>query len=66
MKKLIIPALFTRNVANSPLIKAGTLGVAGYAAGLALSAVLDLPSSPMIVWMLAASGIIFSLFPNRS
>ena len=63
---LIIPALFTRSVANRPLLKAGTIGITGYATGLALSALLDLPSSPLIVWMLAASGVIFSLFQKKS
>jgi zinc/manganese transport system permease protein len=37
------------------------LGVIGYALGLAMSAVLDLPSGAVIVWTLAACGLAFAL-----
>ena len=33
------------------------LGAAGYATGLVLSTALDLPSGPVIVWMLVALGL---------
>jgi zinc/manganese transport system permease protein len=39
------------------------VGVAGYALGLALSAVFDLPSGAVIVWTLAATALLFALSP---
>ena len=63
---LIIPALFTRNLAVLPLIWAGAIGVAGYAGGLLLSALLDLPASPLIVWMLTICGFLFAFFGKKS
>ncbi len=55
---LIIPALATRAAAASRrrLGWAYGIGAAGYALGLALSALLDLPSGAVIVWTLAACG----------
>jgi len=56
---LIIPALATR-VHRGPkrtLIGYG-LGTAGYALGLALSALFDLPSGAVIVWTLAVCAIL--------
>jgi zinc/manganese transport system permease protein len=35
------------------------LGAAGYAAGLVLSTALDLPSGPVIVWMLVVLGLVW-------
>ena len=59
---LIIPALATRKLAGRQRLVAGyAIGAAGYALGLALSAVLDLPSGAVIVWTLAACGLLFSL-----
>ena len=58
---LIIPALATRKLAGKQRLVAGyAVGAAGYALGLALSAVLDLPSGAVIVWTLAACGLLFS------
>ena len=56
---LIIPALATRlhNGARRYLIAYG-LGVAGYALGLTLSALFDLPSGAVIVCTLAVCGLI--------
>jgi zinc/manganese transport system permease protein len=55
---LIIPALATRAVSGRQRIVAGyVLGAVGYALGLALSAVLDLPSGAVIVWTLAACAL---------
>ncbi len=55
---LIIPALATRKLSGfSRYRKAYLVGVTGYAAGLSLSAVLDLPSGAVIVWTLAACGL---------
>jgi zinc/manganese transport system permease protein len=52
---LIIPALGTRALqGRKRLWVAGGIGALGYALGLALSAVWDLPSGAVIVWTLAA------------
>ena len=59
---LIIPALATRKLIGKKRFVTGyALGAAGYALGLALSALLDLPSGAVIVWTLAACGLLFSL-----
>ena len=49
---LIVPPLATRRMVRYRLPAAWSLGVAGYAAGLLLSTVLDLPTGPAIVWSL--------------
>ena len=41
------------------------IGVLGYVAGLVLSAVLDLPSGAMIVWTLAAVGLLAQALRSR-
>lgn len=52
---LIVPALATLRLAGRRrLVAAYLLGALGLAAGLALSALFDLPSGPTIVWALAA------------
>ncbi len=59
---LIIPALATRTMRGPrALIFAYTVGIVGYAGGLVLSALLDLPSGAVIVWMLAFIGILTSM-----
>lgn len=57
---LIIPALSTVRITHkkSRLQVAYGLATVGYALGLAGSALLDLPTGPLIVWMLAACGAI--------
>ncbi|MEY2688175.1 MAG: hypothetical protein RL375_2373 [Pseudomonadota bacterium] len=51
---LIIPALATRRLTGRRrLLVAYGVGAAGYALGLLLSALLDLPSGAVIVWTLA-------------
>ncbi len=56
---LIIPALATRRDSGLTRYRNAYLtGVMGYGAGLAISAVLDLPSGAVIVWTLAACGLI--------
>lgn len=50
---LIVPALATLG-ARHRLVLGAAIGAIGYAAGLALSALLDLPSGPTIVCTLAA------------
>jgi len=57
---LIIPALATYK-SSQPLIAAWSIGLIGYIAGLALSALMDLPSGAMIAWCLALTAIIYRL-----
>ncbi len=60
---LIIPALATRaQRGRRRLGIAYGLGALGYALGLALSALFDLPSGAVIVWTLAACTVIGTLF----
>lgn len=55
---LIIPALATRRLTGRARLVAGyALGAVGYALGLALSALLDLPSGAVIVWTLALAAM---------
>lgn len=61
---LIVPALATAEMSGkSRLVVAYLIGAFGYALGLVLSALLDLPSGAMIVWTLAACGLLAKLFP---
>ncbi len=56
---LIIPAVATRGLSSRWGLAAGlAIGVAGYSAGLALSALFDLPTGALIVWCLAAIGAV--------
>jgi zinc/manganese transport system permease protein len=60
---LIIPALATRGLQAPRRHLAGyAIGVAGYATGLALSALFDLPSGAVIVWTLALCAILGARF----
>jgi zinc/manganese transport system permease protein len=62
LSSLIIPALATRGHRGPRRMLIGYgLGAAGYALGLALSALFDLPSGAVIVWTLAACGILGAL-----
>lgn len=55
---LIVPALACRGYsARRRLLGAYAVGAAGYALGLGLSTVLDLPSGPVVVWALALAGM---------
>lgn len=58
---LIVPALATRHVARARVPIGYGLATLGYATGLALSAVSDLPAGPLIVCTLSALGILFFL-----
>lgn len=61
---LIIPALATAGMrGKARLATAYAIGAAGYASGLVLSAVLDLPSGAMIVWTLAGCALLAKLIP---
>lgn len=52
---LIVPAIATRTLpASTQLAWAYGVGAAGYALGIVLSAIFDLPTGAMIVWALAA------------
>ena len=57
---LIIPALATRGCGreSSRLALGYGLGITGYAVGLALSALFDLPSGAVVVWSLAVLGML--------
>jgi zinc/manganese transport system permease protein len=58
---LIVPPLATRRMTRNRLLAAWALGATGYAGGLLLSTTADLPSGPMIVWVLAALAIAVEL-----
>jgi zinc/manganese transport system permease protein len=55
---LIVPALATRNLRVRRLPAAWGVALAGYAVGLVLSTAFDLPTAPVIVWTLAALGVL--------
>jgi zinc/manganese transport system permease protein len=57
---LIVPALATAGIGSDArrLAAAYAIGASGYVVGLVLSALFDLPSGAMIVWTLAACGIV--------
>ncbi|CAN5640691.1 metal ABC transporter permease [soil metagenome] len=60
---LIIPALATRALQGRRCYCAAYLvGITGYTSGLALSALLDLPSGAVIVWTLAACAFLPAIF----
>ena len=58
---LIVPPLATRRMTRGRLPAAWMLGVAGYACGLVVSTASDLPSGPVIVWMLVILGVVADL-----
>ncbi len=59
---LIVPALATVGcTGRSGLRMAVIVGIIGYATGLILSALLDLPSGAVIVWTLAISALLIHL-----
>jgi zinc/manganese transport system permease protein len=61
---LIVPALATAGMqGKARLVAAYSIGALGYASGLVLSAVLDLPSGALIVWTLAACALLAQLIP---
>lgn len=61
---LIIPALATHRLRRWRMPAAFAIGITGYAAGLLLSAKLDLPTGAAIVWTMAVIGAI--AFMRRS
>ena len=54
---LMVPALATRSLAKHALAAGYAIGLAGYVAGLLLSAVYDLPTGAVIVWTLTLAGL---------
>ena len=64
---LIMPAISVRKWPNSKKLLGGYLiGAIAYLLGLALSAIFDLPSGAVIVWCLAATGILINLLISTS
>jgi zinc/manganese transport system permease protein len=55
---LIVPPLATRRMTRHRLPAAWAIGAVGYAVGLVLSTTADLPSGPMIVWVLVATAVV--------
>jgi zinc/manganese transport system permease protein len=64
---LIVPALATRGDPARRRVALGyAIGAAGYALGLALSALFDLPSGAVVVWALAAVALLVTTLRRRS
>ena len=64
---LMVPGLATRRFGRHRLAAAYGVGLAGYAAGLLLSTLVDLPSGAMIVWCMTVCAIFtFALGPRAS
>lgn len=65
---LIVPGLAVRNYPNTRRLPlAYGVGIGGYAAGLLLSMIYDLPSGALIVWCLATlATVVYSAGPARS
>jgi zinc/manganese transport system permease protein len=57
---LIVPPLATRTMAAGRLAAAWGVAAAGYAAGLVVSAMADLPTGPAIVWTIVAAALAFA------
>jgi zinc/manganese transport system permease protein len=58
---LIVPPLATRRMAKRRLPAAWALGAVSYAVGLLASTAADLPSGPVIVWVLVAAAVVVEL-----
>lgn len=54
---LIVPPLATRRMARGRIAAAWVIGATGYAAGLAISTLYDLPSGAVVVWTLVVAGL---------
>ena len=57
---LIVPALATRRVARNRMLIGFALSATGYALGLVMSTVTDLPSGPAIVWVMTLLALAFA------
>lgn len=62
---LIVPPLATRALTRGRLAAAWAVGAAGYALGLVISTSLDLPTGPVVVWTLAALGVLTHAWCSR-
>ena len=63
---LIVPAVAVyRFPAQQQLLLGMLLAAVSYAAGLALSAVTDMPASPVVVWAMVMIGIVLHLASPR-
>jgi zinc/manganese transport system permease protein len=62
---LIVPPLATRRMARGRLAASWTIGALGYAVGLVVSTLTDLPSGPVIVWALVVLALAFFTSTNR-
>ena len=58
---LIVPALASHGLQQRRLATGFAIGAAGYAGGLSLSVLADLPAGAASVWMLAAAGLVAAL-----
>jgi len=64
---LIVPALATRRFVRRRIGICYALGAAGYALGLVLSIISDLPPGPLIVWTMTGLGLLlFALGPRAA
>lgn len=64
---LIVPALATRRLQRRRVIMGYALSAAGYALGLLISTLTDLPSGPAIVWVMTTLAIAaFMMFVRRA
>jgi len=64
---LIVPALACRGMAlRWRLLAAYGVGIVGYALGLGVSTIFDLPSGPVVVWALALAGIVAHTLSSKS
>ena len=62
---LIVPALATRHLVRGRLVAAYVLGALGYAVGLGISLVSDLPPGPLIVCTMTALGFLAYMLAFR-
>jgi zinc/manganese transport system permease protein len=64
---LIVPPLATRRAASGRLYRAWGIGLIGYVAGIGLSAALDIPTGPLIVWTLVVAGTVhYAVTPTQA
>jgi len=59
---LIIPALAVRHFRRHATLAAFGIGIIGYTLGLLGSALYDYPAGPLVVWSLAAVGLVAALW----
>jgi zinc/manganese transport system permease protein len=63
---LIVPALATRGMLRHRVATGYALAIGGYAIGLVVSALTDLPSGPVIVWAMTAVSILVATTVGRT